>query len=66
MKKIYILAAVAIAIGSLSGCAEHRYDSSSDRLFQLSERHIVFRDLTVPAMTGNEPRAVHMEPLSVE
>ncbi|EAS6500099.1 hypothetical protein EA868_23165 [Salmonella enterica] len=38
----------------LTGCSS-RYDSGHDQLFQLSDRHVIYRDLTVPASMGNLP-----------
>jgi len=39
----------------LTGCSVSRFDSGHDQLFRLSERHVIYRDLTVPASTGNLP-----------
>ncbi|HFP9989827.1 TPA: hypothetical protein ACHYLP_004276 [Escherichia coli] len=38
----------------MTGCAQ-RYESGHDQLFELSERHIIYRDLTVPASMSNLP-----------
>lgn len=51
MKKI-ILTLISLAL--LSGCSTVMRGGSG-QLFELSERHVVYRDLTVPEGIGNEP-----------
>lgn len=57
--RIIIVISFCIATGMvclfLTGCSTSGYDSGHDQLFQLSERHVIYRDLTVPASTGNLP-----------
>jgi len=51
MKKfIFIFAALVL----LSGCTTSM-KGGSGQLFELSDRHVVYRDLTVPEGLGNEP-----------
>ncbi|EBP0126885.1 hypothetical protein ABSP78_004865 [Salmonella enterica subsp. enterica serovar 1,4,[5],12:i:-] len=49
-----IIIATALFCSLLTGCSS-RYDSGHDQLFQLSDRHVIYRDLTVPASMGNLP-----------
>lgn len=51
MKKIIFTLAVA---GLLSGCTTSM-KGGSGQLFQLSDRHVIYRDLTAPIGLGNEP-----------
>ncbi|EKN5159587.1 TPA: lipoprotein [Yersinia enterocolitica] len=51
MKKI-IFALIALTL--LSGCTTSM-KGGSGQLFELSDRHVIYRDLTVPAGLGNEP-----------
>lgn len=51
MKKI---ALVLLPLVLLAGCAE-KFKGGSGQLFQLSQRNVVYRDLTVPESLGNEP-----------
>lgn len=50
----FCLATVLLCL-FLTGCSTSEYDSGHDQLFRLSERHVVYRDLTVPASAGNLP-----------
>lgn len=34
----------------------HDDEGGSGQLFELSERHVIYRDLTVPEGLGNEPQ----------
>ncbi|EAR9639709.1 hypothetical protein L0N55_004659 [Salmonella enterica] len=56
--RIIVVASLCIATVILclflTGCSS-RYDSGHDQLFQLSDRHVIYRDLTVPASMGNLP-----------
>ncbi|NQD64130.1 membrane lipoprotein lipid attachment site-containing protein [Enterobacter sp. CM29] len=52
MKKIIC---VIIAALLLSACTTTTMHGGSGQLFQLSDRHVVYRDLTVPVGLGNEP-----------
>ncbi|HFG2879913.1 TPA: hypothetical protein ACF926_004921 [Escherichia coli] len=52
--RIIFVAFLAIATVFMTGCAQ-RYESGHDQLFELSERHIIYRDLTVPASMSNLP-----------
>ncbi|HEN3452051.1 TPA: membrane lipoprotein lipid attachment site-containing protein [Yersinia enterocolitica] len=51
MKKI-IFAIIALAL--LSGCTTSM-KGGSGQLFELSDRHVIYRDLTAPEGLGNEP-----------
>lgn len=51
MKKIICVVAVVLL---LSGCTTTMHGGSG-QLFQLSDRHVIYRDLTVPIGLGNEP-----------
>lgn len=50
-KIILILTTIAL----LSGCST-TMKGGSGQLFELSERHVIYRDLTVPEGLGNEPQ----------
>ena len=51
MKKlIFIFTALVL----LSGCTTSM-KGGSGQLFELSERHVIYRDLTAPEGLGNEP-----------
>lgn len=45
---------VAVSIALLSGCST-TFKGGSGQLFELSDRHVIYRDLTVPEGLGNEP-----------
>ncbi|WP_345831109.1 hypothetical protein AAGR08_23735 (plasmid) [Pantoea sp. BRR-3P] len=49
-KAIFAFAIAAL----LSGCST-TMKGGSGQLFQLSDRHVIYRDLTVPVGLGNEP-----------
>lgn len=51
MKKISL---VLLSSLLLAGCAQE-FKGGSGQLFQLSQRNVVYRDLTVPESLGNEP-----------
>ncbi|BBW89496.1 lipoprotein [Klebsiella pneumoniae] len=51
MKKMLL---TLLSLALLSGCAQ-KFQGGSGQLFQLSERHVIYRDLTVPESLGNEP-----------
>ncbi|ENA6928700.1 hypothetical protein ABGC70_004364 [Escherichia coli] len=50
----FLAIATVILCLFMTGCAQ-RYESGHDQLFELSERHIIYRDLTVPASMSNSP-----------
>ncbi|MEH5341896.1 hypothetical protein PO512_20535, partial [Escherichia coli] len=50
----FLAIATVILCLFMTGCAQ-RYESGHDQLFELSERHIIYRDLTVPASMSNLP-----------
>lgn len=50
-----LIIAMTLFCSLLTGCSTSSYDSGHDQLFQLSDRHVIYRDLTVPASMGNLP-----------
>lgn len=48
-----------IALTLLSGCST-AIQGGSGQLFELSERHVVYRDLTVPEGAGDVPERQHI------
>ncbi|EAO9157912.1 membrane lipoprotein lipid attachment site-containing protein [Salmonella enterica] len=52
MKKIIL---ILTAFALLSGCST-TMKGGSGQLFELSERHVIYRDLTAPEGPGNEPQ----------
>jgi len=51
MKKTVI---VMLSLLLLAGCSQ-KFKGGSGQLFQLSQRNVVYRDLTVPEDLGNLP-----------
>lgn len=60
--KYYLLLAVIL----LSGCSMTTFDSGTDHLFQLTERHVVYRDLTVPESMSNLSEPQDFQPVRAE
>lgn len=50
----------------LSGCSMTTFDSGTDYLYQLTERHVVYRDLTVPESMNNLSEKQDFRPVRVE
>lgn len=47
-------ALIVLSLFLLAGCTQ-KFQGGSGQLFQLSQRNVVYRDLTVPVSLGNEP-----------
>ncbi|NIH07061.1 hypothetical protein [Providencia rettgeri] len=58
----YLLLTVVL----LTGCSTTTFDSGTDYLYQLTERHVVYRDLTVPESMGNLAEPQKFTPVSAE
>ncbi|HCQ8318515.1 TPA: hypothetical protein OMD88_004820 [Klebsiella pneumoniae] len=52
MKKLTL---IVFPLLLLAGCTTQKFQGGSGQLFQLSQRNVVYRDLTVPVSLGNEP-----------
>ena len=48
-------ALIVLSLLLLAGCTTQKFQGGSGQLFQLSQRNVVYRDLTVPVSLGNEP-----------